>query len=1600
MRSPDAHVEPSRPDGPGCGCPSEADHRAFLLGDLPEDQADAIAEHIETCPKCEERSQRIDGVADPVVAALREPAALASTIDGWARHASTESSVTPPGPRYVAGYELIEEVGRGGMGVVYKARQIRLNRTVALKMILSGPFARPEELVRFHVEGETLARLTHPSIVRIYEIGQADGRPYFTMEWVDGGNLADRLAAGPVPPSAAAALVEQIARAVHYAHENGVVHRDLKPANILLATGGSDSASREQAPTVPFPAPPVSGQFTPKVTDFGLAKPIRGECDLTATGMVIGTPGYMAPEQARGDRFVGPTADVYSLGAILYELLTGRPPFPLPGTADPSRVTPAAIIGQVIDRDPLPPRRLIPALPRDLATICLRSLEKAPGSRYQTARDLADDLRRFLNGEAVRARRSGELERVWKWAKRRPVVAGLLAAVAASLVLGAAVSTYFAVEARRQADGASFAQRQAEENERAAGAARVDAVQARNNSQRQLARADFQEGRRLAELGRVGEGMHWMVSALRHIPDETADQPFREVVRRNLGGWSGRLHRLRHLIACPDDIYALAFSPNGRLFATGGHDRTVRLYRADTGEPAGAPLAAGARVRVIAFSPDGRYLAAGGDVGYQQGERARVCRWEVATGRELPPTDVPDDVAVTSITFSRESDTVFVGGLHIVPRGVAGVWTCRTDTGTRVAFLRAPTGSPQCKLAARAAGPGFVATAWNDAPPVVWVAAFDGTTATPWVRIATPTAPFGMGFHAADRLVVTDPTGTRAYEIPSGTPVPDRSRYTGPSWVAESPDGRFRVAGAAPGALRLWDATSGAVQALIGLDETHQALTFSPNGRQLVAACRGGTVRVWDLAPPCSPPPAKGEGEAPGPPGRKRLTFVEAAFSRDRSAAVFAGGDGAEIARVWRADPAAPGRDLPQSGTLFTKRGHQISLTPDGGRVVALDTGRSLRVWDARTGRPVGPVLAHSNGVSAQALDPTGSVLASGDYAMNVHLRDVATGRSLGVLRQTDIVFAIEFSADGKLLAVSTWNDWKRTYGVRVWNVASQTQIGELIDTGGPTPAWLVFSPDSAVLLTAAGDGVRRWDARTGKAIGGLIPHAGGATAVTFHPDGRHFLTGGGAGHLRLWDAKTGEAVGVTMTASTRVTGLEFHPDGRLVAAGYADGTARVWDTVTGQPIGPPVVQPGPLLAATFPPGRQILRTAAADGSVRDWPLAAALAGTPDELEREMSAASGLRMDAGKVVTTLDAAAWGQIRRQPPSLLPDRDWHAAHATDAEQASDAVAARWHLDRLIVLDPNDWRLWARRGRAAVDDGRLADADADYAKATRLASAGAVAIWYQQRAADCRGAERWDAARWYLDRLIAAEPGEWRHYAARSGVFARLERTALAEADRDEAARLGADSRFLVRLAQDRARQGRWGEAADLFERAGRDYPDALQYAAMAYLKSGDRAAYHRQCARLLDALGPSLSHSKANNVAAVCAMGPAGVDDYARPLVRIDHALAALVEMPDGADRNSLRHDYLNTQGSLFVRAGRYQAGIDRLNDAMRAAGGDGTVHDWIFLAIASHHLNRPDEATAWLARARRWKPATATSGFWAHVEVEVILAEAEALLDRR
>ncbi|MBV8573590.1 MAG: protein kinase, partial [Acetobacteraceae bacterium] len=640
-------------------------------GRTPEEVCAALPELL---PRVRARWRRLRAVEDEIGALFPGT----TPADG----------VTPPASKvgelpHIRGYDVQAVLGRGGMGVVYSVRDTRLNRTVALKMLLVGPFARPEESARFLREAEVAAGLHHPNIVQVYHTGDHDGRPYFTMEFVEGGSLAQQLSGTPLPARQAALLVATLASAVQAAHQRGIIHRDLKPSNILLTADG-----------------------TPKIADFGLARRQDRGATLTLSGATMGTPSYMAPEQAQGlTHVLGPTLDIYALGAILYELLTGRPPFRAETASETQR--------QVIGQEPVPPSRLNAKVPRDLETICLKCLEKEPARRYPTAGELADDLGRFLNDEPIRARPVGPLGWLRRWARRNPVPAASLGAVAMTgLVALAAIlwqwrsaeharriadalarseaaanvrlmeQTASALEAQRRAERAGAAERWERYRSNIAAAAAALQLHQSDAAARALEAAppehrgwewrhlhiQLDDSRATIPGAKPPEAHYWQRPTVSPAGDQLAVVDVEATAIKVCDARTGAA--IGTLRGHEGPVLALAYSPDGKRLASGSADKTVRIW--DVAAVRGIAVLRGHDQPVdrLSYSPDGQRICSL--------DRQSLRLWDAATGRAI--AHLNGGARVFTATFMPDGRRLVVGRDHQL-----GLYDA--TTGRRLAVL-------------------------------------------------------------------------------------------------------------------------------------------------------------------------------------------------------------------------------------------------------------------------------------------------------------------------------------------------------------------------------------------------------------------------------------------------------------------------------------------------------------------------------------------------------------------------------------------------------------------------------------------------------------------------------------------------------------------------------------------------------------------------------------------------------------------------------------------------------------------------------------------------------------------------------------------------
>jgi WD40 repeat protein/tRNA A-37 threonylcarbamoyl transferase component Bud32 len=1153
-------------------------------GQVPDREA-LLAEHPDLAERLRSFFADFDRL-DRQAADLRLSADPNRTTD------ATAPAAELPRVRYFGDYELLEVIARGGMGVVYKARQVSLNRMVALKMILKGELATARDVARFRAEAEAAANLDHPHIVPIYEVGEHDGQQYYAMRYVEGASLTRRPRADARKE---ASLVATVALAVHHAHQHGILHRDLKPSNILVDAAG-----------------------TPLVADFGLAKRVDADRSLTESGALVGTPRYMAPEQAAGRKDLTVAADVYSLGVVLYERLTGQTPFP--GETVPE------ILRQVQEMEPPRPSSMTPGLNRDLETICLKCLEKDPAKRYGSAEALADDLERWLRGEPIHARPVGQAERLWRWCRRNPTVAALTAAVAVSLLAATTIAILFAVNEAHNAESLRYKQKAADDARQDALREAAEKDRQARGAKRRTAELLFEQAYAKCRQEDAARGLLWLAGALQ----ETAELDAPEVeqsIRLHLGAWGRDLHPLRGVVQVKIPILAygrVAFSPNGKTILTTvalyGRNRAypekAQLWDAATSKPVGMPLQ---DVVQGAFSSDGKTVLTG------SGDTARL--WDAATGQPLgPPLQLPHGVFV--LAFSPDGKTVLIGS-----GDTARLWDVAT---------------------CQPLGPPLQHQRWVDAvafsPDGKTVLTGSGDTARLW-DVATgkargaPMQLFGpddkgLAFSPDSKTVLTRSTinTARLWEAATGKPIgpplkhPDRVNA-----VAFSPDGKTVLTGSDDGTARLWDAATGEP---FGLALHHpagvNAVAFSPDGKTVLTGSGDNTARLWNAA----------TGKPLGPPmqhqGEGNVYVV--AFSANGKTVFTAG-----ISNTWQDDWAASMGEarvweVPTAEAQCPPLQHQdeveaVAFSPDGKTVLTGSRENTARLWNAATGKPLGPPLKHKNWVRAVAFSPDGKTVLTG--SSTAQLWDAATSKPLGPpLKHENWVVAVAFSPDGKTVLTGSYDGT-----ARLWDAANGKPLGLAMEHLFQVAA-VAFSPDGKTVLTGSWDNTARlWNAATGKPVGPPLKHPAGVNAVAFSPDGKTVLTGSDDGTARLWEAATGKPMGLTLQHPDRVNAAAFSPDGKTVLTGSDDGTARLWEAANGKPLGPPLQHQGAVVRVAFSPDGKAVLTGSVDHTARLWHVPSPLAGEPERILLWAQVITGMEVDHG-TVRVLDSNTWEERRER------------------------------------------------------------------------------------------------------------------------------------------------------------------------------------------------------------------------------------------------------------------------------------------------------------------------------------------------------------------
>ena len=1151
---------------------------------------------------------------------------------------STESG----SPCAVPGYDLLDELGRGAMGVVYRARQTAANRVVALKMILSGVRAGTEERTRFRTEAEAAARLQHPNIVQVFEVGEQTGQPFFSLEYCPGGTLEKKLNGTPLRDQEAAALVEKLARAIDHAHLNGVLHRDLKPANVLLDRDGE-----------------------PKIGDFGLAKKLD-EVGQTQSGAIMGTPSYMAPEQADGrGKELGPACDVYALGAILYACLTGRPPFRAATVMD--------TLMQVIHDEPVPPGRLQPKCPRDLETICLKCLHKESSRRYRSAAELAEDLARYQRGEPVLARPVGQLERGWRWCRRNRMTAGLLLSVALTLIAGTATSLLLFYQAReKEAEARTSAQAEKKAAEEASRLAEQERI--RREKTEYLGRIRMAD-----QLWQAGS-----VAAARVALDET--NPAHR-------GWEyGHLYNALHapqrsFLGHTDLVGFAAFSPDGLRIVSGSVDKTLRIWDARSGQEQLILRGHSGAVTTGAFSPDGQRIISG------SADRT-VKLWDVGRGREL--RDFRGHTGpVRCVAFSPDGKHIVSAGDDTIVKG----W----DSASGRELLSLPGHSHTVSSVAFSPDGRLILSGSQDKTLKLWDAdsgkelrtftephdfinsvAFSPDGKRILTGIGYPSQSSGVSFSPEGKRIISKRTDfpLKIWDALTGQELRSLRGHTGYiSRAVFSPDGTRIASASVDSKVKVWNLLGGQEPlTLSGHISLVRSVQFSPDGRRIVSAGEDRTVKVWE---------ADSDHEAFTLTGHTG-EVTSLSFSPDGKRIVSANRD--KTLKLW---------DAGSGQELRTLIGHTDFVTcaafsPDGKRIVSGSVDRTLRLWDAATGRELRTLKGHSGSVNAVCFSPEGKRIVSGSIDSKVKVWDADSGRELKTLAgHTGLINSVSFGPDGKRL-VSGSGD--RT--IRVWDALDGQPLLTL--TGHTAGVRSVrFSPDGKLIVSGSEDRtVKLWDANSGQELQTLKGHTNFVQSVSFSPGAQRIVSGSLDHTVKFWDTDRGQEILTLKGHTSAVEAVAFSPDGRRIISGGWDGTIKIWEDARGVERLVLRGHPYPVRSASFSPdGERLIATDTA-GTTLVWEVESGqlLAGASDQ-PREGAEVS----PDGRLLAHRDGAAVRVLLRDSPAAharlkllaLPDPGWHAEQARESERHADWFGAGFHHERVLAVHP--WDVSAHAGRA---------------------------------------------------------------------------------------------------------------------------------------------------------------------------------------------------------------------------------------------------------------------------------------------------------------
>lgn len=1115
-------------------------------------------------------------------------------------------------------YEIISEVARGGMGIVYKAQDTRVGRTVALKMILTESLG-DISVKRFQSEASAAAALDHPNIVPIYEVGEAGGQPFFTMKLIEGGNLSSRLTTFHTHLRKGVALMTKVARAVHHAHQRGVLHRDLKPSNIL-----------------------VNHEDEPFVTDFGLARRFDEKNNLTLTGTLIGTPNFIAPERLGGrDKLLTTASDIFSLGGILYNILTAQPPFHSDNLLD--------LLHGVQHAEPPLPTSLNRQVDLDLETICLKCLEKDPRNRYRSALELAEDLERWLGHETILARRATPAERAIKWARRRPLVAALSAAVCLAVIsgiIGISIQWREAENARKIAETKGHAETLARED---AQRQRRAAEEALTETAAMLADSELEKADALLAAGDSAGGLAYLARVVRRQPDNavavgrimaflrqrdvtlpkilspansslvldavlsrdgnclvTAIDKHTNNIQITHFDASAPIRTATHHF---DTLASTAGKSSGPFFAKG-----IVRTRSQTGTPEadgfrlGNPTSARPRLPImtgffsLSFSPDGKRIVSASNAGIVQ-------VWDAVTGAAVTPVlQVGSPVVSAALTADGRS-VVAIGR-----QGKMRVWDLSTGEATQdinlFSLIISAVFSPDASHAFIIRVPGIVQV-WDvrSGQVITTLGRQDQANQAVWssdgqvVALAADT----------DVYVWRPFQATGACRLPHPLPV---------TTLVLNPDGSQLVTGSDDQFARLWDTNTG--QLLVPPLEHVEAVrfvTFSKDGGRIATISQGNTISVFETAsgrPICEPVQLRSPG-------------VFAQFTPDDRSLIVLCSD-STISLHTFVQPPPYTVILAQVGRV-----HSASFSLDGRRLLTASANGHAQLWDVPSGRSI-QTFDHGTPLVSAAMSAEGSQIVTAGTDQIVRLWEASSGQMLGQpLRESNQVFSVHFLPD-RQVAITTATGlgtiWKPKTGEQlrpfqdfpVWREATMHPSANRVlgimaaeraagvydlATGAMTGPLLKhsdvitscnFSPDGRYVITTSSDNTARlWDAATSLPLTEPLRHDGVVYFGAFAPDNRHAVTASKDKTVRLWRIDSGASLIRTLHHNVGVRYAEYSRDGARLLTVANDFTVHLWDVQLGRRLADPLQFKNRIVSAHFSPDGRTIFAASEDGDARLW---------------------------------------------------------------------------------------------------------------------------------------------------------------------------------------------------------------------------------------------------------------------------------------------------------------------------------------------------------------------------------------------------------------